>query len=652
MYFNLVLGEMKMPKVSIIVPVYKVESLLSRCLTSLAKQTLKDFEVIIVNDGSPDNCQAIIDDFVQKNSAIFKAFKKENGGLSDARNFGIKKATGEYIGFVDSDDFVDPQMFEKLYQKATKTNSDIVVCGHNSVYFNRSGKINKSIPRPICNPSNFGSNIYDSPEIITCVRSYAWNKIYKKELFDEFSFPKGQYFEDSAIIYNILSKARSIEIVNECLYQYCCGRKGAITSTVNQNIFDIFKSCDSIIKHFKKIGKFEILKQELESICTMHIHARYFTLKNSNNLKLVFRFVNHSFEYLDKNFPNWQNNKYYLSRRATPLTSHPTSPFELARESSLNLKLYFLKNYFKRLASRLLKPWRKAFKKTVKLLKSKSQKSAYKKISKNAELTQHELRELQLQILEIYKTFIEFCNKHNLRYYLFEGTLLGAVRHNGFIPWDDDLDVAMPRQDYQKFVRLWNIQKINNCILSHNSTYKSYYLTFSKLSSVKKTEFHSLLHTNLKIQPPLSDICIDIFPLDNCGPVNLDLFRRVRKIRKLRNILLAKVGYFKNPKKKRAYRFYKTIKSFDSLHKALYKLYTRDAENSQFIANFASSYILTKEHFPKNFFEPARTIDFEGIPSTIPAKSEQILLRIYGDYSVLPPAEKRKPPHKYIIKNN
>ncbi len=116
-------------KVSVIVPIYNVEKYLRKSLDSLANQTINDYEVILVNDGSTDNSQSIIDEYVEKYS-VFKGFKKENGGMSSARNFGLKYAKGEYIAFVDSDDFVELNFLEKLYDKAKKDKSDVVICDY------------------------------------------------------------------------------------------------------------------------------------------------------------------------------------------------------------------------------------------------------------------------------------------------------------------------------------------------------------------------------------------------------------------------------------------------------------------------------------------------------------------------------------------
>ena len=242
-----------MPKISIIVPVYNVGKFLTKCLDSLINQTLQDIEIILVNDGSTDNSQAIIDTYAANYPEIIKAFVKKNGGLSDARNFGMKKATGDFIGFVDSDDFVDLTMFETLYNRAIETESDVVVCAHDSVTLDKKNQIKKRKFYPLENTKVFGASIFESPEILEYVHSFAWNKLYKREVIEGFEFPKGQLFEDSAIIYNILSRAKKIEAVNQPLYFYVKGRSGAITNSVDAKIFDIFKSCDSIISYFNEV---------------------------------------------------------------------------------------------------------------------------------------------------------------------------------------------------------------------------------------------------------------------------------------------------------------------------------------------------------------------------------------------------------------
>ena len=125
-----------MVKVSIVVPVYNVEKYLRKCLNSLVGQTLKEIEIIVVNDGSTDGSQKIIDEFVDNYPGKIKCLIKENGGLSDARNYGMPYCSGEYIGFVDSDDYVDTKMYELLYTNAKANRSDMVTCDYYMVYGN------------------------------------------------------------------------------------------------------------------------------------------------------------------------------------------------------------------------------------------------------------------------------------------------------------------------------------------------------------------------------------------------------------------------------------------------------------------------------------------------------------------------------------
>lgn len=636
-----------MPKVSVIVPVYNVEAYLPKCLDSLVNQTLDSYEVIVVNDGSPDNSQDIIDEYAEKYPDIIKPFIKENGGLSDARNFGIEKATGEYIAFVDSDDYVTEDMFEKLYVKATDTSSDIVVCGFNSVYLNNDLQIKKIKPKLIERAYAFGKSIFESPEILVFSKSYAPNKIYKRELFDHFKFPVGQLFEDSAVIYNVLSAANKVELVNEPLYQYVTARQGAITTKVDERIFDIFKSCDSIINHFKKIGRFEELKSEIEALCLRHIDVRYVLFRKKGSLRIQLKYVDKSFEYLNNHFPDWKNNKYYMQRRARALSAYPGGYFDRIRESRTKLKRYYvllkIKKAPKSIKRRLLSLLGRIFP------KFSPKTSAQGQVKRG--LKPNELRELQLITVDVLKTVVDFCNKNKLRYYLAEGSLLGAVRHKGYIPWDDDLDIAMPREDYEKFLKLWGKTEHNNCKLYHQSTCEGYYLTFSKVLFTGKCRFISRLHQNLKVLKGVNDVGIDIFPLDESEKLSVDLCLRTRKIRELRNVLLLKVGYFRKKEQRKLYGLKSLFMSYKSLHNKLYKLYTLDAgKNTGYISNFASSYIISKENFPKEWFEPAREIMFEGIKVTIPAESEKILTCTYGDYMTPPPEENRVSPHKYIVK--
>jgi phosphorylcholine metabolism protein LicD/glycosyltransferase involved in cell wall biosynthesis len=646
-----------MPKVSVIVPVYNVGKFLPKCLDSLVNQTLTDIEIIVVNDGSTDNSQAIIDTYASNHSEIIKAYTKKNGGLSDARNYGMKKATGEFIGFVDSDDFVDVTMFEKLYNRAAETESDVVVCAHNAVVLNRNGAVRKSTLHKIENTRIYGKSIYDSHEILAFAKSYAWNKLYRREIIKDFEFPKGQLFEDSAVVYNILSAAKKVEFVDEPLYQYVVGRAGAITNTINSKVFDIFKSCDAIIKYYKSIGKFDEMKLEIESLCLMHIHARFVLFRKKGSLPLKLKYVDRAFDFIEANFPDWQKNPYFLTRRSAKLATYPIDKFNRVRENRSALKRYYTVVYLQKLPVRLVEKTINAFKKLGEKISNRIHRmSGVPNVKKSVvnsakELSKKELRELQLLTLEILKSVVAFCDEHNLRYYLSEGSLLGAVRHGGFIPWDDDMDIAMPREDYEKFLKLWGNDTHGNCKLFHQSTYPKYYLPFAKVIFMGECRFSSLIRAGLRSMNEVKGPGIDIFPLDETGPLSLSLFERAREIRKLRNILLTKVYYIKAPKKRRPYLLSSMLNSYKSLHSKLDAQLTADyGKGEEYYTNFASAYNITKEIFPISYFEPAREIDFEGIKVKIPYKSEEVLTRIYGNYMTPPPKAMQVCPHQYIVK--
>ena len=194
----------KVKKVSIIIPVYGVEQYISKCLDSLVNQTLEDIEIVVVNDGSPDNSQKIIDKYVKRYPDKVKSYIKENGGQGSARNYGIKYATGEYIGYVDSDDYVEKDMYERLYNKAKEDDLDIVICGSYNVVEETDEKT-----------TDLDRIIFDNKKLNAFFgRMAVWNKIYKKSLVSNMKFRSKVWYEDLDFTVNVLSKAKKIDYVN------------------------------------------------------------------------------------------------------------------------------------------------------------------------------------------------------------------------------------------------------------------------------------------------------------------------------------------------------------------------------------------------------------------------------------------------------
>lgn len=289
-----------MTKISVIVPVYNVEELLPKCLDSLVNQTFDDYEVIVVNDGSPDNSQKIIDDYYKKYPNIIKPLKKENGGLSSARNYGLKYATGEYVLYVDSDDYVSSDILEKMYSLGMRDNSDIVVCRSYAFSNNNLEKIDNEI----LNNDVFKRYILNRPSA-TC-------KLIKKEilLHSELAFFEGHYYEDIAEVPAFCLYAKNISFIDDYLYYYLV-REGSImhNKKYSDKLNDIFDSIDNLTNIFINKNAFDEYKDELEFIYIKHLlHAASLRfLPYEEGISSLNRIC----EIMNDKFPKWSKNKYY-----------------------------------------------------------------------------------------------------------------------------------------------------------------------------------------------------------------------------------------------------------------------------------------------------------------------------------------------------
>ena len=212
------------PKISIIVPVYNVEQYLERCVESLINQTHKNIEIILVDDGSKDNSGKLCDELAQRDSRII-VYHKENGGLSDARNYGIDKSTSDYVGFVDSDDFVDEDMYEILLSNLLKFDSEISFCRLNDVFNDDITKDNTE-NKPYLMTSEQAIKMVLEAKVFSVT---AVNKLYKKSLFDQIRFDKGKIAEDAIIMVDLLSRCEKIAATEAKKYYYM-HRENSITT--------------------------------------------------------------------------------------------------------------------------------------------------------------------------------------------------------------------------------------------------------------------------------------------------------------------------------------------------------------------------------------------------------------------------------------
>lgn len=286
-----------MPKVSVIVPIYNVEKYLEKCINSLLSQTLKDIQIILVNDGSKDNSGNIAKEYEKNNKDRVIYVEKENGGLSDARNYGLKYATGNFIAFLDSDDYIEKNAYEEMYNKAIEEDADYVECDFIWEFPNKT-RVDKQYPYK------------NKKEMLSFVRVVAWNKLIKRQLITDnnLEFPKGLRYEDVEFTYKLIPFINKFTYVDKPFVHYV-QREGSIANVQNERTAEIFTVLDNVIEFYKENNIYEEYRDELE-----YNYARYLlcsSLKRMCKIKdksIREKLLTESWERLNLNFPNWKEN--------------------------------------------------------------------------------------------------------------------------------------------------------------------------------------------------------------------------------------------------------------------------------------------------------------------------------------------------------
>jgi len=281
---------MEKPLISIIIPVYKVEKYLEKCIKSVLDQTYKNIQIILVDDGSPDNCGNICDNYAKIDNRI-EVIHKANGGLSEARNVGLKVARSEYIGFVDSDDYVSNEMFENLYNTLISNDVDVSICNFYTVINNKN----------IIKNADNGVEIYNKLEILKeilldkKIQSYAWNKLYKRELFKDIEYPVGKKYEDIGTTFYILEKCNKIAVSGSPEYYYITRGDSIVNNNTEGTVIDYislisdrYDYIDKKYKELKKYNDYYITK----TLITAYTDAYYLKNNSEEFLKILNNFFN------------------------------------------------------------------------------------------------------------------------------------------------------------------------------------------------------------------------------------------------------------------------------------------------------------------------------------------------------------------------
>ncbi len=312
--------------ISIIVPIYNAEKYLNKCIDSIINQTKKELEILLINDGSTDNSEKIIKNYKDKR---IKYYKNKNQGIGKTRNFGIEKATGKYLMFLDSDDYLEKNACEKFFTKINNNNLDIVLSNYYKVYSN--GNIEE-----IFVPSFKVSSLKENPNILS-EHLAPWAKLYRRELIvkNNIKFIEELKYEDAPFVAIALDKATKIGKVEESLVYYNI-HNNSETTVRDEKVFDILKIIDIIRNYFKNKNYIK----DILDILTVRIITNYTIQQRSQqDIKLGMKFIDEAFDYLKKEIPDYKKRKYYKDRSKIKAMIEKRKNF-----TKLYCKLYYLKN--------------------------------------------------------------------------------------------------------------------------------------------------------------------------------------------------------------------------------------------------------------------------------------------------------------------
>lgn len=295
-----------MPEISVIVPVYKVEPYIHKCVDSILAQTFTDYELILVDDGSPDTCGNICDEYAQKDARIH-VIHKENGGLSDARNAGVKIACGEYVIFIDSDDYIDADMLSYLYENLKKADADMATCGIYEVYADRIEKQEEE-PDFVCS----GEEAFRCILRGHTIRGEIWNKLIKRSCISDLEFPKGKLYEDIFYTVDMMQRIKKVAVGTKPKYYYLHRSDSITGKAYRPKLFDII---EGYTKNYQVVQHaFPKLEEEAECLW---IWSRFIVLDKmllEENYRSIDRFEE-LVTFIKQHFRRIMKNPYFQRNR-------------------------------------------------------------------------------------------------------------------------------------------------------------------------------------------------------------------------------------------------------------------------------------------------------------------------------------------------
>ncbi|MDQ0359803.1 glycosyltransferase family 2 protein [Breznakia pachnodae] len=285
--------------ISVVIPAYNREKQIGRCLDSLLSQSYEHMEIIVVNDGSTDNTKQILDDYQKQYPDKLIAIHTENRGVSEARNAGIERVSGKYMGFIDSDDYVAKDMYEKLYAKITEDDFDVVACNSLSIYPDRKDIVNSGM-----------YDYQDNHELLIDAYTVLWNKLYKTEIVKNYRFKPNVWYEDVLILNQIYPEIKKVAGISDVGYYYV-QNEGSITYTYNDKLYQLVENMDDLVDYYKQHGYYDDYRDELEYTYVRYLFGTFIKrLAKAKDYKKFKEGTRYVMKKVNEQFPSYKKNKY------------------------------------------------------------------------------------------------------------------------------------------------------------------------------------------------------------------------------------------------------------------------------------------------------------------------------------------------------
>ena len=298
-------------RLSVIIPVYNTEQYLHQCIDSVLSQSFSDFELILVDDGSTDRSGIMCDQYAEIDQRV-RVIHKRNGGLSDARNYGLKYVTGEFIAFLDSDDYVDTTLYEKMYNKAIKEKADYVECDFIWEYPDESR-------------IDTGIRYTNKLEMFTYARVVAWNKLIKSEIVlenEDLRFPYGLKYEDVEFFYKLVPKVSKFAFVEEPLIHYI-QREDSLVKVQTEKTLDLITSLNEVLDYYKEKDYYDEYKDVIEyTFARLTLCSSLKRMAKIENNELRKKCIKQAWNNLNEKFPNWKNNRIIKNTKDDRFKNH------------------------------------------------------------------------------------------------------------------------------------------------------------------------------------------------------------------------------------------------------------------------------------------------------------------------------------------